>query len=138
MHGGFNSPWLKTLSEDCDNQTRVKLGCVKSTVVPLPNSCFVADECISPKRLTVGDQRDQNAFDFVFQPKMLSFLSLGLSQNGFTFHFVPRSVKFQTSSYIGRGTELYPPRLLTLDGIFPDPMNENTNSPDKYGNAVIQ
>lgn len=89
-----------------------------------------------PKRLAVRDQRDQNAFDFVFQPKMLNFLIIGSSQNVFTLF--PGVSSFRMSSYIGRETELYPPRLLTSEGIFPDPMNENTNYLDKYGNTVIQ
>jgi len=89
-----------------------------------------------PKRLAVRDQRDQNAFDFVFQPKMLNFFYHWIISK--CVHFVPRSVSFRMSSYIGRETELYPPRLLTSEGIFPDPMNENTNYLDKYGNTVIQ
>ena len=76
----LDSKHLKTLSEDYDNQTRE----CQSMVFLLPKSCFIADECISPKRLAVRNQRDQNGFDFVFQPKMLNLLSIGSSQNVIT------------------------------------------------------
>lgn len=133
MHGGFNPPCFKTLSEDYDNQTRA---CQKHG--------FSSPKFMFHCRWV---HLTRNAWRLETKGiKMPLTLSSSLRCSIFFYHwiiskcvhFVSRSVSFRMSSYIGRETELYPPRLLTSEGIFPDPMNENTNYLDKYGNTVIQ